>query len=230
MMDKKQQCAKKAMDYIKDGMVIGLGGGSTIKHLIGYIARSDKEVKIITPSFETRQHCIEAGLRVLSTSDVGEVSVAFDGCDQVDEQFHALKSGGGIHTEEKLIASMANDYILLVDDSKYVPTLTYDHPVVLEVLPQALAFVKRQLESFSTLGGALRMSKDRDGAVLTENGNYLIDVRFPPQENSRGLEQSLKGLPGVVEVSLFTAVVSKVLVATDNGVREVASRRDRGIV
>lgn len=141
----KKNCAKEAMKYIKDGMIIGLGGGRSIAYLIEHI-KEDKNlnVKVVTPSIKTKLLCIENGLDVLHTCFVDKVDVAFDGCDQVDENLNALKSGGGIHTKEKLIASMADEYILLVDEAKVENTLTFKAPVVLEILEDSLSMLKRK--------------------------------------------------------------------------------------
>ncbi len=145
--DLKKACAKEALKYIKNNTIIGLGGGSTISYLIDYI-KEDKyiNVKVVTPSMKTQMLCIKNGLEVLHTSSVDKVFVAFDGCDEVDLNLNALKSGGGIHTKEKLIASMTDDYILLVDDTKVSDTLTFKQPVVLEILQDSLSYVERKIE------------------------------------------------------------------------------------
>lgn len=146
--DIKKVCAREALKWIKSGTIIGLGGGSTISYLIQYIKEdANLQVKVVTPSVKTRLLCIQNGLEVLYTSTVEQISVAFDGCDEVDESLNALKSGGGIHTKEKLIASMAEDYILLVDDAKFVNRLTFKHPVVLEILEDSLTYVQKKSRS-----------------------------------------------------------------------------------
>lgn len=220
-MDVKQRCAEKALEYITEGSIIGLGGGSTIKHLITLLKESRTHVKVVTPSWETKQHCNETGLEVVSITDVTKIDTAFDGCDQVDERLHALKSGGGIHTMEKLVAGLSEEYILLVDETKVVPVLTYDHPVVLEVLPQALRFVTQQVESFPVRSSHVRHSSEQDGPVRTENGNLLLDVFMKAGQDSADLERRFKGVNGVVDSSLFTSVVTKVLVAGETGVQEM---------
>ncbi|WP_242520171.1 ribose 5-phosphate isomerase A [Halobacillus kuroshimensis] len=225
-MDVKQRCAEKALEYITEGSIIGLGGGSTIKHLITLINENKIYVKVVTPSWETEQHCIDAGLEVVSITDVSKIDTAFDGCDQVDEQFHALKSGGGIHSMEKLVAELSEEYILLVDKTKVVPVLTYDHPVVLEVLPQALHFVNEKLKSFPARASHVRQSSGQDGPVYTGNGNLLVDVFMNAGQDGADLERRFKGVTGVVDTSLFTSVVTKVLVAGETGVQEMKKGGD----
>lgn len=222
--DLKRNCAKEALKYIKNNTIIGLGGGSTISYLIDYI-KEDKNlnVKVVTPSTKTKMLCINKGLDVLHTCSVDEVSVAFDGCDEVDENLNALKSGGGIHTKEKLIANMANDYILLIDESKFVETLTFKQPVVLEVLEDSLKYVEKEVIK---LGGrpTIRTSSAKDGFTITENGNLLIDVKFECITDICGLENNLKNICGVIDTSLFVNVVSKVLITSKDGNRLVCKK------
>jgi ribose 5-phosphate isomerase A len=219
-MNVKQECAKAALKYIQSGMIIGLGGGSTISYLIDFIKNESIKVKVVTPSMKTKLLCLQQGLEVLPAYAVEEVDVAFDGCDQVDENFHALKSAGGIHTQEKLIAQMAKDYILLADHAKFVPSLTYTHPVVLEILMDSLSFVLNKAEA---LGGkpVVRSGPEKDGFIISDNGNLLVDVYFQSVHDSPQLEKNLKQIAGVIDVSLFTTVVTKVLVAGEDGVKEI---------
>ncbi|WP_141430765.1 ribose 5-phosphate isomerase A [Bacillus sp. 03113] len=217
-MDKKKNCAKEALAYINNYSIVGLGGGSTISYLIDFIKEKELQVKVVTPSFKTKMLCLQNGLDVLHTSFVDHVDVAFDGCDEVDEQLFALKSGGGIHTKEKLIASMADDYILLVDDTKFVKALTFGQPVVLEILEESLAYVTKAV---TKLGGepVTRQSTAKDGATISDNGNLLLDVHFQAGKDIEKLQGSLKRICGVVDTSLFTKEVTKVLVASDDEVK-----------
>lgn len=224
--DLKKSCAKEALKYIKNNTIIGLGGGSTISYLIDFI-KENKElnVKVVTPSVKTKMLCIENGLEVLHTCSVDKVNVAFDGCDEVDENLNALKSGGGIHTKEKLIASMAEDYILLVDDTKFAKTLTFKHPVVLEILADSLKYVERVV---TELGGKqiIRSSAAKDGFTISDNGNLLLDVIFNNVKDINKLENSLKNICGVIDTSLFINVVTKVLVAGDSGIRLISRKNN----
>ncbi|KGP90632.1 ribose 5-phosphate isomerase [Pontibacillus chungwhensis BH030062] len=220
-MDLKQKIAKRALDEIQEGMVVGLGGGSTIKQLVHFLKDSGCSVKVVTPSWETKQHCKGVGLDVVSIEDVSSIDIAFDGCDQVDENLCALKSGGGIHTAEKIVARLADEYVLLVDESKLVPTLTYEHSIVLEVLPQAMEVVLRQLERYPINYSEIRESEKKDGVVVTEFGNHLLDVYIKPRTDHAILENELKALTGVVEVSLFTSVITKAIVGSERGIWEL---------
>lgn len=220
--DLKKACAKEAMKYIRDGMIIGLGGGRSIAYLIDYIKENKNlKVKVVTPSMKTKLLCIENGLEVVHTCSVDKVAVAFDGCDQVDEDFNALKSGGGIHTKEKLIASMSEDYILLVDEEKFEKKLTFKAPVVLEILEDSLKYVERKVVE---LGGKpiVRTSDIKDGFTISDDGNLLMNVIFNEVKEIEELNNKLKNICGVIETSLFTNVITKVIISSENGIKVIS--------
>ncbi len=213
------------MKLIPRHTIIGLGGGSTISYLIDFIREApDLDVQIVTPSVRTKWLCREKGLRVLPAETVDHLAIAFDGCDQVDEALHALKSGGGIHTKEKLVASMADNYVLLVDDTKFVPRLTFQLPVVLEVLDDALAYVKKKV---SELGGepVMRTSSAKDGFTVSDYGHPLMDVTFHTVTDIDTLNQELNAINGVIGTSLFAGVVTKALVAGENGFQWITRKQ-----
>lgn len=216
-MNVKEMCAKQALNMIPDHSIIGLGGGSTIGYLTQYIAESNLDVKIVTPSHKTALNCQKAGLNVVPTWLVDEVEIAFDGCDEVDYQFNALKSGGGIHTNEKIIASMAKRYVLLVDEEKVYPTLGFDHPVVLEVMKEAYSVVEKKV---TALGGNFqpRIANNKDGVLISDHGNLLIDVTFDKNVDISSLSESLKHIYGIVDVSLVVGLVSDVIVVKEEKV------------
>lgn len=220
--DLKKICAKEAMKYIKNGMTVGLGGGRSIAYLAEYV-KADKglKIRIVTPSVKTKLLCIENGLEVLHTGFVEKIDVAFDGCDQVDENLNALKSGGGIHTKEKLIASMADDYILLVDETKVEKSLTFKSPVVLEILEDSIKYVERKVLE---LGGKpeIRSSDIKDGFTISDSGNLLMNVFFKNISDIKKLNDELINICGVIETSLFTNVITKALIASENGIRVIS--------
>lgn len=200
----KRLCAKEALKLVPDQGVIGLGGGETIRYLAEFVKESGKEVKIVTPSEATREVCQTLGLPVIETEQISYVEIAFDGCDQVDYHLNAYKSGGGIHTLEKVIARMSKEYVLLVDESKVVKELGYDIPVVLEIVPEAVGYVTKQAE---ILGGTVKI---RDV--------HLLEVIFSQKPDLEFLDQKLKAMTGVIETSLFYQVATKAVVAGTNGI------------
>lgn len=215
VMIMKKKCALYASKLVKDGMVVGLGGGSTISYLIDYV--KDKDIKVVSPSSKTVLLAQKMGLTVLNTQYVDHVDIAFDGCDEVDSHLNALKSGGGIHTQEKIIASMAGEYIVLVDESKFHETLAFKVPVVVEVLPKAYSIVKKKIEK---LNGniELRTASNKDGFLMSDEGNILLDVYFDGVQDIRLLNQTLLMMPGVVDTSLFVDILTGMILVNDKGV------------
>ncbi|AAK79399.1 ribose 5-phosphate isomerase A [Clostridium acetobutylicum] len=220
----KKISAKKALEYIKDNTVIGLGGGETIGYLCDYLKEKIKSgfnIKVVTPSIKTRNTCIENGIEVLYTSSVEHLDVAFDGCDQLDEKLNALKSCGGIHSKEKIIASMADKYILLTNESKFVKKLDSTYPIVLEILEESAGYVKRRI---SEIGGkaTFRSSAAKDGFTITDSGNLLLDVFFDELGDAKELQKGLKGITGVVETSLFVDLVSQAIIAYEDDIKIIS--------
>ena len=215
VMIMKKKCALYASKLVKDGMVVGLGGGSTISYLIDYV--KDKDIKVVSPSSKTVLLAQKMGLTVLNTQYVDHVDIAFDGCDEVDSHLNALKSGGGIHMQEKIIASMADEYIVLVDESKFHETLAFKVPVVVEVLPKAYSVVKKKLEKLNG-NVELRTASNKDGFLMSDEGNILLDVYFDGVKDIRLLNQTLLMMPGVVDTSLFVDILTGMILVNDKGV------------
>ncbi len=200
----KRLCAKEALNLVPDQGIVGLGGGETIRYLAEYIKEAGKEITVVTPSEATKEVCETLGLPVVETAQVSCVEIAFDGCDQVDHHLNAYKSGGGIHTLEKVIARMSKQYVLLVDESKVAEELGYDIPIVLDIVPEAVNYVTEQAEK---LGGNVKV---RDA--------HLLEVFFEKKPELKILDQELKAITGVIETSLFYQVATKVVAAGTDGI------------
>ncbi len=222
-MDLKKEAAATAVGLIKPGQFIGFGAGSTIAYMIDLLAEqtsNHQQTKVITSSFTTRQLLLKKGFTVLSAAGIYSIDIYFDGCDQLNHQFHTLKSGGGIHTQEKLLASMAQQFIIAGDEAKYVSSFTTTCPLVVEMLPQAFQFVPVTLKKlFEGIRVVMRMADKKDGAVITENGNYLLDLYFDSWPDLAPLNPILKNIAGVVETSLFYNMVHKAVIAGKDGTR-----------
>ncbi|WP_214072313.1 ribose 5-phosphate isomerase A [Mucilaginibacter sp. dw_454] len=227
MADYKMEAAKAALQLIKPGQTIGVGAGSTIANLLGLIA-ADKDLAasltFATSSFKTAALIMEYDFRLVGSEHVKHIDIYFDGCDQFDAQLNALKCGGGIHTSEKIMASLADEFILIGDDSKAVEKLDITYPLVLEVLPTALQLVNQWLlKHIPTAKTTMRMSTQKDGAVITENGNYLLDVYFTEPMEIAEMD-AVKMVPGVVEHSLFVDLAGRAIIAGESGVRILTPR------
>jgi ribose 5-phosphate isomerase A len=221
-MNFKQEAAAKAITLVKENDIVGLGAGSTMSYAIQFLKKRIEDgliVKLVTSSFTTKQLLVKENLPVLPTSLFKEIDIYFDGCDQFDKQLNALKSGGGIHTQEKLLASMAKQFVLVGDDAKLVDAFDVKYPLVIEMLPQSLSFVPFKIENlFPGVRTSMRMGDKKDGPVITQNGNYLLDLYFESWPGLHRINQSLRSIAGVVETSLFYGLACKAIIAGENGV------------
>ncbi|MCI5866523.1 MAG: ribose-5-phosphate isomerase RpiA [Methanosphaera sp.] len=218
----KENVGKKAADLIKDGQIVGLGTGSTthyfIRHLGERIKNEELNILGIPTSYQSLIIAREAGINT-TTLDEYDIDVAVDGADEVDENLNLIKGGGAAHTLEKLVDSSAKKFIVIVDDSKMVKQLG-EFPVPIEIIPEALRIVK---ESLIDMGGKpeLRMGVQKDGPVITDNGNFIVDTKFDSIRNPQKLEKELNILPGVVENGIFTNLVDKVIIGSPSGIKEI---------
>jgi ribose 5-phosphate isomerase A len=221
-MNFKQEAAAKAITLVNENNIVGLGAGSTMAYAAEFLKKRIEDgltVKLVTSSFTTKQLLLKENLPVLPTSLFKEIDIYFDGCDQFDKQLNALKSGGGIHTQEKLLASMAKQFVLVGDETKLVDTFDVKFPLVIEMLPQSLSYVPFKIENlFPGVKTSMRMCDKKDGPVITQNGNYLLDVYFENWPGLTGINQALKSITGVVETSLFYELACKAIIAGENGV------------
>lgn len=221
-MDIKKEAALKAATLVTHQSIVGVGAGSTIAHLVGALKPSianGLQVQFVTSSFTTLQLLQKNQLPVQPIASYNAIDLYFDGCDQVDQQLNALKSGGGIHTQEKLLASMAKQFILVGDDSKLVSHFDIKYPLVIELLPQAVAFVPYKIEQlFDAVTTFMRMNDKKDGPVITENGNYLLDVYFEQWPQLSQINPLLKTVAGIVETSLFYGLAHTAIIAGQKGV------------
>jgi ribose 5-phosphate isomerase A len=221
MQDFKKEAARAALKFIKRESVIGFGAGTTIAHLVGFIKEDPalaSSISTVTSSFTTRLLLENTGFTVKEMSATTNIDLYFDGCDQFDLQLNALKSGGGIHTREKILAAMAHEFIIIGDESKYVEQLDGKYPLVIEVIPDALSFVLARLpEIFDSPASTVRLSDKKDGAVITENGNFLVDCRFANFPEPARVNDLVGMMPGVLAHSLFYRMAHKALIAGVNG-------------
>ena len=223
------EAAKAAIKLIQPGQTIGLGAGSTIANLVALIAADSTlpaSLTLVSSSFKTTTLMREHGLNVQSIALTKSPAIYFDGCDQFDTELNALKSGGGIHTSEKILASMAKEFILLGDAAKFVDKLDTTYPMVIEVIPAALSLVSERLSGhFPDAWISIRMSDKKDGAAISDNGNLLLDVYFTQLPALDELNVLVKMIPGVVEHSLFYRMATKAIVAGAEGIKAITPTR-----
>jgi ribose 5-phosphate isomerase A len=203
----KRLAGEKAARLIQDGMVVGIGTGSTVVFLIEALGRRvrDEGLRIIgvPTSFQSRLLCGQLGIPLRDMQDAAALDLAIDGADEVDPHLDLIKGGGGSQTREKIVVAMAKELVVVVDESKLVPALGTAFAIPVEVLPSGLAYVERALRELGA-SATLRMAPGgKDGPVVTDNGQFLLDVRFPPATDLRKADARLHQIPGVIETGLF---------------------------
>ncbi|MBS1596968.1 MAG: ribose 5-phosphate isomerase A [Bacteroidetes bacterium] len=220
-MDFKKQAAAKAITLVKNQSTVGLGAGSTIAYMVDFLKIEIKkglDIKLTTSSFNTKQLLLHHEIPVMDMKTISSVDICFDGCDQFDQDLHALKSTGGIHTQEKLLASMAKEFILIGDDSKYAEKLDTKFSILIELLPEATSFVAAKIkELFPGVRTTQRMDEQKKEPLITWNKNYLLDIWFNAWPELSTINPLLKTITGVVETSLFYNLAKKAIVAGSAG-------------
>ena len=212
---KKLIAAKASLDYIQHGMVVGIGTGSTVNHLIDLLPGvQDKIEAVVSSSADTKARLNENGFEVTALNKVGDIDVYIDGADEATKHRHLIKGGGGALTREKVIAGAARKFVCIIDESKLVSMLG-TFPLPIEVLPMAQAFVARQLVK-------MRGQPIWRENFVTDNGNHVLDVHNLPITNPLEMETRLNQVPGVITVGIFAHRAADVLlIADDQGVRPI---------
>ena len=229
----KQAVAEAAVEQIRDGMVLGLGSGSTaalmIQALGAKLRRGDlNDIVGVTTSFQGEVLAAELGIPLKSLNAIDRIDLAIDGADEVDPSFQLIKGGGACHVQEKLVARRADRFVVVVDSTKLVDTLNLGFLLPVEVLPGAWRQVQGQLKEMGA-DAQLRMAVRKAGPVVTDQGNVVLDAKFVGGiTNPAALEKEINNLPGVLENGLFVDITDQVLVGDvlDGvpGVRDLAKR------
>ncbi|QNI74468.1 ribose-5-phosphate isomerase RpiA [Synechococcus sp. NOUM97013] len=230
----KQAVAEAAVEQFRDGMIVGLGSGSTAALMIQGLGQrlasgKLKDIVGVTTSFQGEVLAAELGIPLLSLNAVDRIDLAIDGADEVDPAFQLIKGGGACHVQEKLVAARADRFIVVVDSTKLVDRLNLGFLLPVEVLPGAWRQVQQQLTGMD--GAAeLRMAQRKAGPVVTDQGNLVLDVRFNGGiADPVALEREINNIPGVLENGLFVNLADEVLVGeVSDGVAGVRSLEKAG--
>ena len=224
--DAKKAAGEAAAELVKSGMVVGLGTGSTvawtIKRLGARFLDGGLDFLGVPTSYQAENLAIASGIKLTTLNQHPDLDLAIDGADQVDFNLFAIKGGGAAHTREKVVACSARKFVIVADESKFVEHLNHGVPV--EVLPFAARLAERRLKE---LGGVpvLRFGKMKDGPVITDNGNFVMDVDFGTIEDPAALATRISPIPGVVEHGIF-GNLEELYLARKDGV-EVFGRKSR---
>ncbi len=215
----KKLAAEKALDYIEDGMILGLGTGSTVEytiHKLGQLVREGLNIKAIPTSIHTKRIAKEENIPLTTLEENPEIDVTIDGADEVDSNLNLIKGGGGALTREKIIAFNSKKVIIVIDDSKIVKALGIDFDLPVEVIKFGWTSTKKTLEDIGC-NVKLREIMDKE-PFITDNGNYILDCEFERIEDPESLETEINNIPGVVENGLFVGLVDEVIVGSTQGI------------
>jgi ribose 5-phosphate isomerase A len=216
----KKAAALESISFVRDGMVVGLGTGSTAKHMVialGEKVRAGMKLRGVPTSAETAALARQAGISLIDHEDRWEIDVAIDGADQVDPAFNLIKGGGGALLKEKIVAASAKQFIVLVDHTKQVPVLGGTFALPIEVIPFGWGNTARKIEAVTR---SPVVPRAREGVPFrTESGNLIVDVHIARIDHPQELEIALSQIPGVVETGLFVGRTNVLIVGTPQGVQ-----------
>jgi ribose 5-phosphate isomerase A len=215
----KKAAALRAVEFVREGMTVGLGTGSTAKHMVialGERVRAGMKLRGVPTSRETAELARQQGIPLIDQDNAWIIDVAIDGADQVDPGFNLIKGGGGALLKEKIVAASAKQFIVLVDHTKRVPVLGGSFPLPIEVVHFGWGSTAREIEALTKSRVVLR---ERNGTPFkTEAGNMIVDVHIDRIDQPRELEIALNNIPGVVETGLFVNRTDVLIVGTAHGV------------
>jgi ribose 5-phosphate isomerase A len=218
-MDLKEMAAAEAVKLVRDGMVVGLGSGSTASiaiRLLGEKVRSGWKIIGVPTSQDSEELARSVGIPIGELKDHHSVDLTIDGADEVDPNLNLIKGLGGALVREKIVASATNMEIIVVDESKMVTYLGQKAPLPVEVVKFASESTMRRLQKF----GCEPVLREKSGiAFITDNGNLIVDCRFERIDDPKRLETDINLLPGVVDNGLFVGLAHKVIVASTGGLK-----------
>ena len=217
-MNKKKMAGEAVTKNVKDGMILGLGTGSTAYYAInaiGELVKKGMNLKAVPTSESTKLQARELGIPLLTIDDVDHIDLAIDGVDEIDSHFNAIKGGGGALYREKVVATFAKEVIWIMDDSKLVNSIgRFPLPVEIAKYGSKQAFSKMHDFGFSPV---LRVTNGEK--FITDNGNYIVDLHLGAPINIDDVITKLSSIVGVLEHGLFINMCKYIVVGTDEGVK-----------
>jgi ribose 5-phosphate isomerase A len=218
----KRQAGEAAAELVQDGMVVGLGTGSTVRYFIEALGKrvaAGLKVQGIPTSEASAKLARDVGIPLTSLEEKAVVDLTVDGADEFDAQLRLIKGGGGALTREKIVAKASKRLVVVADEGKQVKELGSTFPLPIECIDLAKAPLMRRLQEL----GATAKVRDKDGKPYrTDNGHLIIDAKFARIEYPEAIEQAIETMPGVLACGLFLGLCESVLVGTDDGVRKVS--------
>ncbi len=222
MLRQKRNAGRAAAEYVEDGMVVGLGSGSTAKHAvekIGNMVQDGIEVVGVPTSETTRNEAEDLDIPLATLDEVSTIDLTIDGADEVDPEFNLIKGGGGALLREKIVAEHSEKEIIVVDPTKMVETLGEGFALPVEIVPFWAGALIGRLDELEC-NTSLRMRQNQ--IYKTDNGNYIVDCNFEMIDEPRKLSERLNQIAGVIENGLFIDKVDKVIIGNKKGFEEIS--------
>ena len=219
----KRLVARRAVEFVKDGMVVGLGTGTTATLFIRELAGRGLKIRCVASSDASHELAESLGMSVATLTELPDLDVYIDGADEIARVpglgFGLIKGGGGALLREKIVASAAKSFIVVADSTKLVEVLG-KFPLPVEVVKMALPLVQPRLSALG-LNPKLRPAKSGDGAFITDEGNYILDCACGRIDDPQKTAAAIRAIVGVVEHGLFLGMATLALVAGENSVSEL---------
>ncbi|GBD87512.1 ribose-5-phosphate isomerase A [bacterium BMS3Abin03] len=218
----KKIAAEKSVEYIENGMIIGIGTGSTVKYMIESLAEKVNKglnVTAVTTSKVSEDFAKSLGINVVDIDQVKEIDLTIDGADEFDKDLNGIKGGGGALLYEKIVAAASRKNIWITDSAKFVKKLG-SFPLPVEVVPFG---AEKVFYKFQCLGYSPNFRMVNDSYFITDGGHFIIDLHLKEIENPYELNKQLNLLPGVIETGLFLDIADLVIIGRDDS-REIIER------
>jgi len=215
-MEAKRVAAERAVDFISEGMTVGLGTGSTVYYAIQKLGRrvqAGLNIRAVDTSVRSEELAHELGIKLVPFAEIDSIDITIDGADEVDPQWNLIKGGGGALLREKIVAAASKQFIVIVDESKVVNQLG-KFPLPVEVIPFGWELTVRKL---TQMGLNPQMRMDGNNPYITDNGNYIFDCHIGAIPNPAQLHEQINRVVGVVDNGLFVGYATKVIVGHQDG-------------
>lgn len=228
-MNLKQLAAARAVEAIESGMALGLGTGSTASYAVEMIGERLRDGRLrdivgVPTSSATARLAQQLGIPLVTLEECPVLDLTLDGADEVGPDLVLIKGQGGALLHEKIVAKASRQEIIMVDESKMVQVLGTKSPLAVEVIPFGWGTYQEALRRLGCEPVLRRRGGER---FLTDEGNYIVDCRFPRIEDPIALERQINMIPGVVENGLFVGLATRVIIASTSGVRELKAEGDK---
>ena len=216
----KAIAGQKAVEYVENGQLLGLGTGSTVRFFLEALGKRIQAegltIRGVPTSQATADYATKLGIPLIGNEVPWDIDLAIDGADQVDPRGQLIKGGGGALLREKIVAKAARQFLVIVDEAKHRPHLGLPFPLPVEIVPFGWGTTQRHLEE---LGWRAVLRRTNDQPFVTDNGNHILDLHIPEIADPQELERRLHDIPGVVECGLFVGLTSLVITGTGQGTR-----------